>query len=55
MWLNFFRTPLAGAAVSVSLLSYDGALHLTINTDRAAVPDVDDLVGCIEESFAELV
>jgi diacylglycerol O-acyltransferase len=51
----FPATPLAGAAISVSLLSYDGAAHLTINTDRAAVPDVDQLVACIEASFAELL
>jgi diacylglycerol O-acyltransferase len=51
----FPATPLAGAAVSVSLLSYDGSVHLTINTDRAAVRDVDQLVECIDASFAELL
>ena len=51
----FPATPLAGAAVSVSLLSYDGSVHLTINTDRAAVPDVERLVACIEASFSELL
>jgi hypothetical protein len=48
-------TPLAGAAVSVSLLSYAGEAHLTINTDTAAVPDPDRLVECIEASFDELL
>lgn len=48
-------TPLAGAAVSVSLLSYAGRAHLTINTDTGAVPDVEQLVVCIEDSFQELL
>jgi diacylglycerol O-acyltransferase len=51
----FPATPLAGAAVSVSLLSYDGSVHLTINTDTAAVPDVEVLVECLQESFDELL
>jgi WS/DGAT/MGAT family acyltransferase len=48
-------TPLAGAAVSVSLLSYAGTAHLTINTDTGAVADVDRLIRCLRESFNEVL
>jgi diacylglycerol O-acyltransferase len=48
-------TPLAGAAVSVSLLSYAGNVHLTINTDTGAVGDVDALVECLRASFDEVL
>ena len=47
--------PLAGAAVSVSLLSYAGTVHLTVNTDTAAVADADCLVACLKDSFDELL
>jgi diacylglycerol O-acyltransferase / wax synthase len=42
-------------AVSVGVTSYDGAVFYGLNADRDALPDVDVLAGCLEESLAELV
>ncbi len=48
--------PLAlGQAVSVGLTSYDGGVYYGLNADRDAMPDIDVLAGCLEESLAELV
>jgi diacylglycerol O-acyltransferase / wax synthase len=44
-----------GQAVSVGLTSYDGAVYFGLNGDRDAMPDVDVLAQCLEESLAELV
>ena len=48
--------PLAkGQAVSIGLTSYDGRVFYGLNADRDAMPDIDVLAGCLEESLAELV
>ena len=48
--------PLAkGQAVAVGLTSYNGGVCYGLNADRDAMPDVDVLASCIEESLAELV
>jgi diacylglycerol O-acyltransferase len=48
--------PLAkGQAVCIGLTSYDGGVYYGLNADRDAMPDIDVLAGCIEESLAELV
>ena len=48
--------PLAkGQAVSVGLTSYDGGVFYGLNADRDAMPDIDVMASCIEESLAELV
>ena len=44
-----------GQAVSVGLTSYDGGVYYGLNADRDAMPDIDVLATCIEESLAELV
>ena len=44
-----------GQGLSVGLTSYDGGVYYGLNADRDALPDVDVLAGCIEESLAELV
>jgi diacylglycerol O-acyltransferase / wax synthase len=44
-----------GSAVAVGLTSYDGGVFYGLNADRDAMPDVDVLAGCLEESLAELV
>jgi WS/DGAT/MGAT family acyltransferase len=44
-----------GQAVSVGLTSYDGGVYYGLNADRDAMPDIDVLAACIEESLAELV
>lgn len=41
--------------VLISLLSYDGEVFYGLFADRDAMPDVDLLARCIEESLAELV
>jgi diacylglycerol O-acyltransferase len=47
--------PLAkGQAVSIGLTSYDGGVYYGLNADRDAMPDVDVLASCLEESLAEL-
>jgi WS/DGAT/MGAT family acyltransferase len=48
--------PLAkNQAVSIGLTSYDGGVYYGLNADRDAMPDVDVLAACIEESLSELV
>jgi WS/DGAT/MGAT family acyltransferase len=48
--------PLAmGQAVSVGVTSYDGAVCIGLNGDRAAMYDIDLLGDCLTEALAELV
>jgi diacylglycerol O-acyltransferase len=42
-------------ALSVGLTSYNGGVYYGLNGDRDAMPDLDVLASCIEESLAELV
>jgi hypothetical protein len=42
-------------ALTIGLTSYDGGVFYGLNVDRDAMPDVDVLAQCIEESLAELV
>jgi diacylglycerol O-acyltransferase / wax synthase len=42
-------------ALTVGLTSYNGGVFYGLNVDRDAMPDVDVLAQCIEESLAELV
>jgi WS/DGAT/MGAT family acyltransferase len=42
-------------AVTVGLTSYNGGVYYGLNADRDAMPDVDVLALCIEESLGELV
>jgi WS/DGAT/MGAT family acyltransferase len=46
--------PLSGSAMNVTLLSYCDDVNIGINIDPAAVPDVDVMIECLAESFAEL-
>ena len=41
-------------ALSISLMSYDGQLFFGINADRAAIKDVESLMGCLRDSLEEL-
>jgi diacylglycerol O-acyltransferase / wax synthase len=45
--------PLAGAAINITLFSYDGGVHLGINADRAAVTDPDLFARCVGDSIAD--
>jgi len=47
--------PLAGAAVNVTLFSYRDDLGIAVNTDRAAVPDSERFVACLEEGVEEVL
>ncbi len=50
----FVFGPTIGAALNTTLLSYAGTCDVGINIDTAAVPDPDVLLGCLQESFAEV-
>ncbi|MEM7408825.1 MAG: wax ester/triacylglycerol synthase family O-acyltransferase [Myxococcota bacterium] len=47
--------PLAGAALNVTVFSYDGAMHVGINADPAAVDDPELLFECLQKSFDEVL
>ena len=47
--------PLSGAAVNVTLFSYDGQLQLGISSDRLAVPDPDRLCASFQEGIDEVL
>jgi WS/DGAT/MGAT family acyltransferase len=47
--------PLSGAAANLTLFSYLDRLGLAINTDRAAVPDPEVFLACVEDGFAEVL
>jgi diacylglycerol O-acyltransferase / wax synthase len=43
--------PLAGAAINITLFSYDGGVHLGVNSDRAAVADHELFVRCLRDAL----
>lgn len=48
--------PLArGQAVSIGLTSYNGGIFFGLNADRIAMPDVEVLAQCIDDSLAEML
>jgi len=47
--------PLAGAAINITLFSYDGTVHLGVNTDRAAVGDHDLFARCLRDAIDDTV
>ena len=47
--------PLGGAAVNVTLISYLDTAYIGLNLDRAAVTDIDLLVGCVREGLEAVV
>jgi WS/DGAT/MGAT family acyltransferase len=47
--------PLAGAALNVTVFSYDGNLHVGINADPAAIPDPELLFECLTKGFDEVL
>jgi diacylglycerol O-acyltransferase len=55
MEAQFAFGPMSGAATNITLLSYLDDVLIGINSDPAAIPDPEVLLGCIEEGFAEVV
>jgi WS/DGAT/MGAT family acyltransferase len=47
--------PPAGAAVNITLFSYDGICHLGVNADRSAVTDPELLVECLKKGLDEML
>jgi diacylglycerol O-acyltransferase len=47
--------PLSGAATNLTLFSYLDQLGLAVNTDRAAVPDPEVFLACLEAGIAEVL
>ena len=47
--------PTTGAALNVTLLSYEGTCHLGLNIDSRAVREPEQLAACIGASFEELL
>jgi hypothetical protein len=45
----------SGTAVTIGVTSYDGALYYGFNGDRDAMPDLEVLAQCLEESLMELL
>jgi diacylglycerol O-acyltransferase len=47
--------PTAGSSVNLTLMSYRDICCIGVNTDRAAIPDHDVFLDCIEAGFDEVV
>jgi WS/DGAT/MGAT family acyltransferase len=47
--------PRAGAALNLTLLSYRGEASIGVNSDPAAVPDLDVLMDCLGAGFDEVL
>lgn len=47
--------PLAGAAINITLFSYDGTVHLGVNSDRAAVDDLALLTRCLHAAIDDTI
>lgn len=47
--------PLAGAAINITLFSYDGTVHLGVNADRAAVTDHELFTRCLRAALDDVV
>lgn len=47
--------PLSGAAANITLFSYNGDLGIAVNTDRAAIPDPERFLECLEQGLAEVL
>lgn len=47
--------PLAGAAAHLTAFAYDGGLALGLGTDRAAIPDPEVFVRCVQRGLADTI
>ncbi len=46
--------PPAGAAVNVTMFTYNGVAHFGITTDNGAIPDQAKFLRCVDEAIAEM-
>jgi len=47
--------PTTGAAINVTLVSYQGTCFVGCTIDTAAVPDPDKLTACLRDGFDEVL
>jgi len=47
--------PTIGAAVNITLLSYDATCGVGVTVDTAAVPDIEVFMACLAEGFQEVL
>jgi hypothetical protein len=47
--------PPAGAAVNITLFSYDGTVNLGITTDEAAITDRELFLRCLDDAIADML
>lgn len=47
--------PTIGAALNVTLVSYNGTCYIGVNADTGAIPDVDAMLGCLRAGFREII
>ncbi len=47
--------PTLGAAVNLTLLSYNGTCGVGVTVDTAAIPDIDTFMVCLTEGFEEVL
>lgn len=47
--------PMAGAALNITLLSYQNDLNIGVNSDPAAVPDPALLLDCLRQGFDDIL
>jgi diacylglycerol O-acyltransferase / wax synthase len=48
-------SPTIGAALNVTLLSYNGTCGIGVTVDTAAVPDTEVFMACLAEGFKEVL
>ena len=59
-WKSSFQMPLPfsptiGAALNVTLLSYNGTCGVGVTVDTAAVPDIEVFMACLAKGFEEVL
>ena len=47
--------PTIGAAMNVTLVSYDGTCYVGVTVDTAAIPDAETMLECLQEGFREII
>ena len=47
--------PTIGAALNVTLVSYDGSCYVGVNLDTGAIPDGNAMIQCLRDGFREVI